>query len=157
MKLQCVFCVAWCESLWHCTHYGKLPDCSNIARIVLKSDQKSGQILQSGNEGSSGQIPFPDITNPVRNTRIVIFVQIASTIRATHYILNMSLLDLRRNFPTPFFWSVHPPSTPTFIPKVNLATSTFLSNAALTSAPFFSLYSTVNNTPSTIKMSHSLL
>jgi hypothetical protein len=38
------------------THYGKLPDCSNIARIVLKSDQKSGQILQSRNEGASGHL-----------------------------------------------------------------------------------------------------
>jgi hypothetical protein len=84
------------------THYGKLLDCSNIAGIVLKRDQKSGQILQSGNEGSSGQIPFLDITSPVRNTRIVIFDLIASTIRATHYILNMSLLDQRRNFLTPF-------------------------------------------------------
>jgi hypothetical protein len=31
------------------THYGNF----RIARIVLKSDQKSGQILQSGNEGAS--------------------------------------------------------------------------------------------------------
>jgi hypothetical protein len=80
----------------------KLPDCSNIARIVLKSDQKSRQLLQSGNEGSSGQIPFPDITNLVRKTRIVVFDRIASTIRATLHILDMSLLDQRRSILTPF-------------------------------------------------------
>jgi hypothetical protein len=43
----------WCR---RCTHYRKLPDCLNIARIVLKSDRKSGQILQSGNEGASGHL-----------------------------------------------------------------------------------------------------
>jgi hypothetical protein len=48
------------------THYGKLPDCSNIARIVLKSDQKSGQILQSGNEGASGHL-HPRIVSIRRN------------------------------------------------------------------------------------------
>jgi hypothetical protein len=66
------------------THYRNLPDCSNIAQIVLKSDQKSGQILQSGNEGSSGHLLASRIL-PIRlkKTQIEIFDRIASTIRST--------------------------------------------------------------------------